>query len=531
MAPPTPTRNTDDNTRNSTAMMGSRLERLSLQFPPSRPNPNHTATLPYPNPSPIAQDFKSTKVPDQSLSCNGPPPVALDSNAFLTALAAQERKVLELREELHKAELDLEKFKKQWAQYETTKKKHEIRHVEPLRLLAVSPKIAVTPYASRPRAETENGGASQINISERSISNGNGLVNEKSRAAHHYRKRPIQRKVFSGSKHTRALSLLLPKNIYQERPSDQGLSRDPSPTKAPITTVETHTSLDTSRPNALLNVERSNLRKPGTEMPPFSRTTSFPTEDIVNTGKQFVGDLREGLWTFFEDIRQATVGEEATRSQQIAQSIEKKPSRQRLALGNTSSSIMKRGSGKDHGSSPARSARAVSGTRKPNPLSICRDGNSMIATDTSKGSVSSKILQELAPEPPVDLLNDDDGWGNWESPAPSKKSSPSWKTTSYHHHTNSDSPSANESTPRTSLSSIENTLKPFSGEKEAGRGLQQPSGSNDELPWPVLVKISPSNLRRTASNMMSEWEKSLLSDVEKTSPQANAAGEKVQKLD
>lgn len=33
---------------------------------------------------------------------------------------------------------------------------------------------------------------------------------------------------------------------------------------------------------------------------------------FIETGKQLVVDLREGLWTFFEDLRQATVGEEVS---------------------------------------------------------------------------------------------------------------------------------------------------------------------------------------------------------------------------
>lgn len=39
-----------------------------------------------------------------------------------------------------------------------------------------------------------------------------------------------------------------------------------------------------------------------------------PRDAIVETGKQLVGDLREGLWTFFEDLRQATVGEDIDTS-------------------------------------------------------------------------------------------------------------------------------------------------------------------------------------------------------------------------
>lgn len=52
--------------------------------------------------------------------------------------------MLELREELQKAEGDLEKLKKQWATYEATKKRNELRHVEALQPLKTSMSAAVS---------------------------------------------------------------------------------------------------------------------------------------------------------------------------------------------------------------------------------------------------------------------------------------------------------------------------------------------------------------------------------------------------
>ena len=37
------------------------------------------------------------------------------------------------------------------------------------------------------------------------------------------------------------------------------------------------------------------------------------------------------------------------------------------------------------------------------------------------------------------------------------------------------------------------------------------SDSRKEIPWPALTKLSPGNLKRTASSFMSEWERSLTS--------------------
>ena len=34
-------------------------------------------------------------------------------------------------------------------------------------------------------------------------------------------------------------------------------------------------------------------------------------------------------------------------------------------------------------------------------------------------------------------------------------------------------------------------------------------GDRKEIPWPALTKLSPANLKRTASTLMGEWEESL----------------------
>ena len=45
--------------------------------------------------------------------------------------------------------------------------------------------------------------------------------------------------------------------------------------------------------------------------PAETPSANLAKDDILDTGKQLVGDFRQGLWTLFEDLRQATVGEEA----------------------------------------------------------------------------------------------------------------------------------------------------------------------------------------------------------------------------
>ena len=129
-------------------------------------------------------------LPARPLSLVRRPLLPEDSGAFLTALAGQERRVIELKEELERAKLDLTRLKRQWALHEMSKKKNKIKDIEQLRQIR-KPVCDTNPF-------------SPIGLS--------------STAKEHKRQNPPQinskqpqRKVFSGSRHTRALSLLSPK--------------------------------------------------------------------------------------------------------------------------------------------------------------------------------------------------------------------------------------------------------------------------------------------------------------------------------
>lgn len=53
---------------------------------------------------------------------------------------------------------------------------------------------------------------------------------------------------------------------------------------------------------------------------------------------------------------------------------------------------------------------------------------------------------------------------------------------------------------------------------------QERSSKRDSIPWPALTKLAPSSLRRTASNLMADWEKSLTPPAEDRSQQADYMG-------
>lgn len=200
------------------------------------------------------------------------------SNSFLTALAAQERRVLELKEELQKAEGELGKLKKQWASHEAAKKRNELPHLEQLQPLKTTP-----------------GGSGLLDDSDaRFVTRG---LHRRTIAPPSTKS--SQRTVFSGSRHARTLSLLSPKDSITDPPV---LSRSFEPRRR-------NRDLDEYNKNSTTKHEL------GTSTDGLSRSdrpSGGPPKDLIlETGKQLVGDFRQGLWTFFEDLKQVTVGDEA----------------------------------------------------------------------------------------------------------------------------------------------------------------------------------------------------------------------------
>lgn len=201
-----------------------------------------------------------------------------NSNTFLTELAAHERRVLELKEELQKAEEELDRLKKQWASHEAAKRRNEVRHLEQLQPLKAS-------------------------LSGSEISRDTGL--DPSTRELDRRKmlpppiKPLQRTVFSGSRHARTLSLLSPKDFVQGSTSPSRgygqLRHNRNTIDDTVKSTTTHElGTSTDGPND-----------------PHTRHKDLPKDVILETGKQLVGDFRQGLWTFFEDLKQVTVGDEA----------------------------------------------------------------------------------------------------------------------------------------------------------------------------------------------------------------------------
>jgi hypothetical protein len=189
----------------------------------------------------------------------------VDSVDFITAIAAQERRVLELREELSRAESDLERLKKQWATHEAYKKRGVRRNVEPIPGLG-------------PAAELHDETAIRRSVE---LDRRKALLGQQNQQATPERSR---RRVFTGS-HTRTLSLLSP-----TKPTG-GFSGNEDESESAKADFDSRFASTTP---AL--------------QPKRASWASRPTQA---TGvKQLAEDLKTGLWTFMEDLRQATVGDE-----------------------------------------------------------------------------------------------------------------------------------------------------------------------------------------------------------------------------
>ncbi|MCJ1425204.1 hypothetical protein MMC29_003092 [Sticta canariensis] len=322
-----------------------------------------------------------------------------DSGAFLTALAGQERRVLELKEELERAKSDLEKLKRQWALHETSKKKNEIKDIEQLRQIS--------------KSVSDTSPFSPISLS--------------GTAKDHKRQKPpptntkqSQRKVFSGSRHTRTLSLLSPK-----LPSSQQTM------SSPASVVPAGPG---NKVNHSLRSEISIGKSPTVDFSSAAANNpliSPPKDAILETGKSLVGDFREGLWMFFEDIRQATVGDKA---------ISNSDSRNSPSSRNSYTAKKHNSFHKDGGIDVAP---ALEGTKNNMTLE-----NRKLQCDGFCGSEKEKGSSEEIPR--------------------LSKSSITW-------------------------------------------------GKRDDIPWPKLVNLTPGNLKRTASTLMSEWERSLTTPVDEAS--------------
>lgn len=467
-------------TSNSTA---PRTNRFSLSFPvqPSGSmSPVRMAQSPTREASPIA--------PESRPSSTGP----TDTN-FLTAIAAQERRVLELKEELVKAEGDLNNLKRQWQQHEAQKKRNDARSVTKLQPLHTS-------LASEDKEVDVDGSNAWM---QQEMERRKALLNGS---------RPSNRRVFSGSKHTRTLSLLSPGSMGP--PAAPSIQRPPRPPRKDSLPQSARRSQETEAPK---------LRPP-----PITRASTTPdltvdgtrtpdplaelAEASAEAGKKVATGLRDGLWTFWEDLRQATVGDEATQippprhqsSTQTLRSAKKQSSK-------TSLRPSSRGSSTGKGSTDTKKTSPVRKHTKSKTLSM---GSAPALADpsfwTEHGVQSQQATPALAkrfaknsphaksPSKAASVDSTDEAWDAWDDGSPQSRSSSAISDS-----TTLPSTVSGATSPRMSAEVNEN------GTAKKEKRSPQTGAKKDPIPWPALSNLGPKALRRTASHLMSEWEKSL----------------------
>ncbi|KAE8449635.1 hypothetical protein EG329_007965 [Mollisiaceae sp. DMI_Dod_QoI] len=442
-----------------------RPNRLSLSFPVAPSTSSSESARPTPTSSNIPS-FPPTPaeiISTQSLN---------EPSDFLVALASQERRVLELREELDKAETELKNLKKQWAHHEAHKKKAEIRHVEPLIPLSTvvtEGESGEASVATRQSAELDRRKAllSNLNIPKES------------------------RRKFSGA-HTRTLSLLSPERANFKEPR-------PFPPVHESTFEHQGLSKSSTMPDTSQGITRvSSIRA--------SNRHSYQS-GVTHGAKQIAEDLKAGMWTFLEDLRQATVGDEAvhgTTNRSTLDALNGTPRR------SSKGSLLvhgKRGQS-PRGSSP-RTWDSLTGN---NPLldaagSLWSEADAPAPTTKTQIPVK-KTSAPLSLAPAIDDLDDD--WSNWDSPTPK---SPRWSA----------STTLSEPDPATPSSSNteDRSVKIMSDDSNT-------SSRRDEIQWPALDKLSPGaikgNLQRTMSTIMKEWEKSITPPPERPEDPLAKAG-------
>lgn len=480
----------------------TRPNRFSMSFP-IQPigtmSPTRTSQSP-------TREAPST-VPETLASPTG----ASDTN-FLTAIAAQERRVLELKEELQRAEADLIKLKRQWAQHEANKKRNDARRVTKLQPLQTT-----LPSNDKAPDSGESEGASASMQAE--MERRKALINAN---------RSSNRTVFSGSRHTRTLSLLSPAREEHKPAQRQSLP----PRKDSLSTntarrsaeVENNESQTSSRPPLIarasttpdLTTEVADVVSPQVDLPD-NFEASAERDDFLRTGKKFASEFRDGLWTFFEDLRQATVGDEAAAG--AGQVVH--PPNVRRQSSQTSGLSAK----------TARKQTSRTSLRPSSPGSTTTGSRTSAETRRPSPNQSRPKHFKSATHGALPDLSDPSFWTDQgphtmqATPAPAMKKSPSVRghrknvskvssTESEAWDTWDDSPkdsrsSSAASETHTLPSSVSGATSPRPSADSPNAARTPGGGSKDPLPWPALNKFGPATLRRSASHLMKEWEKSL----------------------
>ncbi|KAJ4293638.1 hypothetical protein N0V90_008922 [Kalmusia sp. IMI 367209] len=464
-------------------------KRLSLQFP-IQPAAAGSSSPAASSPRSRPQSWIAAPSPVPS------PDAASAEPNILTVIAAQERYVLELKEELSKAEQDLKTLKRHYATQEATKVRNDLRKVTKLQPLN-------TTLANYGSDQDDQDGSSLW--MQKEMERRKALLSAKS----------AQRgKVFSGSRHLRTLSLLSPDKSYSPsfpQPLDLLNDEPPTPATTSTTTVTTNQRLPPlSRTSTSPDIANHIASTVNADRYDLGGLSNIQREALLRTGKQMATDFKDGFLTFIEDIRQATVGDDAANGAENAGPGHakdastkglRKTSENRPALNRAASS-------KKSGTS--KTGDIGDDFWKEHGLSEPK------ASPTHKKTHAFK--QTRTPQKQTQDKDDDfESWDNWETPVDKHVHSTkvSGGNNSSDESEGPSSPVSGQASSRTSTRyhSQRHDSKASTLTADSSAGLPDESSRRDSkrnsIPWPELSKLSPSQLKRTASHLMKEWEKNL----------------------
>ncbi|KAI1632047.1 hypothetical protein F4809DRAFT_121645 [Biscogniauxia mediterranea] len=444
--PPSVPRSETFETRSSrsTSSASRNTNRLSLTLPIAPPSAVSSRPTPTTSVPPTPVDTSTLNSP-------------IDPNDFIIAIAAQERRVLELREELGRAESELKNLQKQYTLSKQYRKRPSNRNIEPTR--GIAPVLA---------HHDEN---DDITAARRSteLERRKAVLLAQSQASPRDHKRTVIR-----GGHTRTLSLLSPTRSSSDISphEDQDLLRSPD--------------LYTKRtPNP------ATLNKRATWAP-------LPTPQS-NGVKQIANDFKQGLWTFVEDLRQATVGDEAISG-----------------TTHRTSEMVSRLSKMD---GDQDTIRASSTTRARIPFPCEPDLTADSQIQSPSGSLTDRVQHRRSTsraEPkarkhyswtPLTFDSfDDDDWSSWDTPT--AKSSSRWSGSTMN---------GEYVVPAIPEKIDENDATLHKRSRgELGSPSPLTPSKLEELPQAILNRFSPTNIKNSTSNFIKEWEKSLSPTAEST---------------
>lgn len=477
----------------------SRSNRLSLTLPIAPPNAFPTRPMPS---SSTAPSFPATPVDIPSALASPSEPAD-----FITAIAAQERRVLEIREELLRAEGHLSKLKKQFQSHEVQRKRAEIRRTEQLRPLAGKPPMAspATDVMPLSAAATDSSATDSADSAESKrsaeLDRRKALLLQQSGSGPSTPVQSSKRRVFTGGRHTRALSLLSPTKTEGFNVLEDQIEIDAVRSPAPSQGSDSPFCQNLGR---YTPVSASQLPK---------RASWAPQSVHQASGlKQVAGDLTATLWTFVEDLRQATVGDEPINGRSSAMRTLDSNSRSCFSVDGDQHTIR----ASSHAAARPNASRAFDADRQASPTPSARNSGSFEHKSREHGasnsgssngaklsrSGSKKSAKRFSWTPLTMDSYDDSEWSSWDSPTTTVNAkSPRW----------SGSTMAGDTAATIPEQADENTMSLLNASTSSP---STPSKGND-LTWPTaLNQLVPGNIKRMGTDLIKELEKGLAIAVE-----------------